>query len=193
VNAMLETQMIDVVSDANVALKWFHAEGEEETEPARYLLEAHKARTIAIFVLDLTPYEVGNALLRGRATASAAQVATVLEALSEICPAVSTSPQQMRLATELAEQHNLTLYDAAYAASAQDRGATLVTLDSALLDAGLGVRPSDLVAQLADSTERPSRSDLNALEGSRAEPAIGHITPKFNPNPAADRKIGFST
>jgi hypothetical protein len=29
---------IDVVSDASVALKWFHAEGEEEVEPARALI-----------------------------------------------------------------------------------------------------------------------------------------------------------
>jgi hypothetical protein len=35
---MPATRAIDVVSDANVALKWFHAEGEEEVEPARALL-----------------------------------------------------------------------------------------------------------------------------------------------------------
>jgi len=29
---MPTTATIDVVSDANVALKWFHAEGEEEVE-----------------------------------------------------------------------------------------------------------------------------------------------------------------
>ncbi len=155
---MAATRVIDVVSDANVALKWFHAEGEEEVEPARALLEAHKARRIALSVLDLTPYEVGNALLRGRARVSAERVATVLEALSEVCPAVAPSAGQMRLATKLAETHSLTLYDAAYAASAQDRGATLVTLDAALLDAGLGVRPSELAERLADPAERRSSS-----------------------------------
>lgn len=153
---MTATRAIDVVSDANVALKWFHAEGEEEVEPSRALLEAHKTRKVALSVLDLTPYEVGNALLRGRARASAERVATVLEALSEVCPAVSPNTDQMRLATELAETHGLTLYDAAYAAAAQHRGATLVTLDAALLDAGLGVRPSELAAQLDDPAERPS-------------------------------------
>ena len=40
--------VIDVVSDANVALKWFHAEGEEEVAEARALLDAHKARTVAL-------------------------------------------------------------------------------------------------------------------------------------------------
>lgn len=145
---MSATGATDVVADANVALKWFHEDGEEEVAPARALLEAHSRRAIALVVLDLTAYEIGNALLRGRAKATAGQTATVLDALTEICPAVSLSSARMRLATRLAEQHGLTLYDAAYAAVARDRGATLVTLDQALLSAGLGTRPSQLAAQI---------------------------------------------
>jgi predicted nucleic acid-binding protein len=132
---------IDVVSDASVALKWFHAEGEEEVEPARALIVAHQARAIRLTVLDLTAYEIGNALLRGQANATAEQVATVLEALAEICPAIRPDT------AELAQRHDLTLYDAAYAAVAKNRYATLATLDAALLHAGLGRRPSDVGAQ----------------------------------------------
>lgn len=139
---------IDVVSDASVALKWFHAEGEEETEPSRALVGAHQERVVALFVLDLTAYEIGNALLRGRANATPGQVATVLEALDVICPALRPDRTELRLAAELAAGHNLTLYDAAYAAVAARRNAALVTLDTALLDAGLGCRPSELVAGL---------------------------------------------
>ena len=139
---------IDVVSDASVALKWFHAEGEEELEPARDLLAAHQSRTIALSVLDLTAYEVGNALLRGQAKANADQVATVLDALAEICLAVRPDAAELRVAAELAARHDLTLYDAAYAAVAESRNATLVTLDQALLDAGLGTRPSELTPRL---------------------------------------------
>ena len=40
--------MINVVSDANIALKWFHATGEEEVEAARALLDAHKERAMAL-------------------------------------------------------------------------------------------------------------------------------------------------
>jgi hypothetical protein len=76
---------IDIVSDANVALNWFHAEGQDEVPEARALVAAHQASTVALQVLDLTAYAVGNALLRGRAKATASQVATVLEALAEIC------------------------------------------------------------------------------------------------------------
>lgn len=141
---------IDVVSDANVALKWFHAEGEEEVEESRALLDAHRARTVALSVLDLTAYEVGNALMRGRAAVGADQVATVVEALGEVCPALRPEPPELRRATELAAEHGLTLYDAAYAAVAERREATLATLDRALLDAGLGARPSELAARLGN-------------------------------------------
>lgn len=140
--------VIDVVSDANVALKWFHAEGEEEVTEARALLDAHRARTVALSVLDLTAYEVGNALMRGRAAVGADRVATVVEALAEVCPALRPDPSDLRRATELAAEHDLTLYDAAYAAVAESREAALATLDRALLDAGLGIRPSELAARL---------------------------------------------
>src|SRR4051812_30684554 len=142
---------INVVSDANVVLKWFHAEDEEEVDAARALLDAHKERTIALSVLDLTVYELGNALMRGRAGVSAEQAAAVVEALVEICPAVRPSPEEMRAASMLAERHDLTLYDAAYAAVAQARSAELATLDRALLDAKLGSRPSELVQAIANS------------------------------------------
>jgi len=143
--------VIDVVSDANVVIKWFHTEGEEEVEPALALLEAHKARQVALSILDLTPYEVGNALLLGRAQASSDQVSVVLGALRQICPILSPNADQMQLAAEIAKRRNLTLYDAAYAAVALDRKATLVTLDAALLRANLGLRPSDRVTRLRDS------------------------------------------
>ena len=144
----------DIVSDANVVLKWFHGEGEEEVAEARALLAGHRDRSVALHVLDLTAYEVGNALLRGRAHASAEQVATVLEALSEICPAITPSQEDLRDAAQLAEQHDLTLYDAAYAAVARRRGAQLATLDRELLRADLGRRPSQLVESL-----QPKMSD----------------------------------
>jgi len=156
---MPEMPVIDVVSDANVALKWFHSEGEEDVPEACALVAAHQARTVALQVLDLTAYEIGNALLRGPAKATASQVAIVLEALAEICPAVRPNAEEMRLAAELAARHDLTLYDAAYAAVAENRGATLATFDRALLKTGLGSRPSELAEELAqpDAPKRRKR------------------------------------
>ncbi len=145
---MLATPAIDVVSDANVALKWFHAGGEEEVEPARALLDGQRERTVALRVLDLTPYELGNALLRGRLGLPADRVAAVLEALAEICPAVTPTTDELSQAAALAKEHDLTLYDAAYAAVARSRGAQLTTLDGELLRPGLGRRPSDIAGTL---------------------------------------------
>lgn len=145
---MAATHAIDVVSDANVALKWFHAEGEEEVEDARALLTGQRDRTIALRVLDLTPYELGNALLRGRIGVDAERIAQVLDALREICPAVTPTGEDLNAAARLAAEHDLTFYDAAYAAVANRHGAELATLDSALLRAGLGRRPSEIVAEL---------------------------------------------
>lgn len=158
---MPKTPAIDVVSDANVALKWFHADGEEGVADARALVSAHQARTVALLVLDLTAYEVGNALLRGRAKASASQVATVLEALTAICPVVRPCTDEFRLAARLGIRHDLTLYDAAHAAVAQNRGAALATFDPALLKAGLGSRPIEIV----DKLQRPGRSGFRTFLG----------------------------
>jgi len=139
---------IDVVSDASVVLKWFHAESEDEVAPARALLEHYSRQTIGLQILDLTPYEVGNALLRGRASVRADRVGVVLEALAELCPQLSPTAGELGEASALAELHGLTLYDAAYAAVARARGAELATLDRALLESGLGRRPSALLANL---------------------------------------------
>lgn len=140
---------IDVVSDASVALKWFHEEGEEEAGPSRALLERHRDRKVALVVLDQTAYEIGNALIRGRLRLSADQPDTVLRALAEICPRVSLTDQEFTQAAVLAQRYDLTLYDAAYAAAAQSRGAALATLDQALLASGLGQRPSRILDGLS--------------------------------------------
>ncbi len=141
--------MIDVVSDASVVLKWFHEDGEEELDASRAMLDLFGRRAISLSVLDLIRYEVGNALIRGRAKVTASQAATVLDALDEICPRISPSGPEMRMAAALAEQHRLTLCDATYASVARARGALLATMDEALLDSGLGLRPSQVLTRIA--------------------------------------------
>lgn len=98
-------------------------------------------------MLDLTPYEVGNALIRGRASLPADQVAVVLEATREICASVTPNDDDLAHAARLAAEHDLTFYDAAYAAVARRRGAVLATHDAKLLASGLGKRPSELLAR----------------------------------------------
>lgn len=135
---------INVVSDANVVLKWFHAEGEQDVHAARALLDRYRARRIGLFILDLTIYEVGNALLRGRGL-PAASVTTVLEALGELVPRWIPRPTEWVRASAIATTSQITFYAAMYAAVAEQRGALLATEDSGLLAAGFGQRPAALV------------------------------------------------
>jgi predicted nucleic acid-binding protein len=131
-----------VVADANVALKWFHADGEESVAPARALLDRHRDGELVAHVLDLTFYEIGNALLRGRARVTAAQVDAVLRALRHICPVIAPDADDLALAASLAQDHELTMYDAVYAAVAQRRNLALMTFDRRLIATGLGAPPA---------------------------------------------------
>ena len=141
--------MRSVLVDTSVVLKWFHAEGETEVEEARALLDAHQEDLLAAHVLDLSVYELGNVLL-GSLRWSAVDVADQIEDVLSICgPPVVPDARSRRRAAELAEQHKLTFYDAAFAATAQVRGLPLVTADRRLLDAGLGERPARAVNRLA--------------------------------------------
>jgi predicted nucleic acid-binding protein len=137
---------IDIVCDASVVLKWFHAEGEEDVDASRALLDLHRRRAVALSVLDLTAYEVANALLRGHPDIEAPEVITVLEALAVVCPRLAPTQGELVDAVVLADRHHLTMYDAAYAAVADARHAHLATLDRALLAAGLGRRPSGFLS-----------------------------------------------
>lgn len=135
---------IDVVCDASVVLKWFRTEGEDEIDESRALLALHVDRRVALFVLDLTAYEIANALVRGL-RATAVDAAAVLSSLDDICPRITTTPADLAAAATLAAHHGLTVYDAAYAAVAIARRAQLATMDRELLRSGLGRRPSDIV------------------------------------------------
>jgi predicted nucleic acid-binding protein len=142
---------IDVVSDASVVLKWFHAEGEEQVQESRELLSLFRERRIGLYVLDLTMYEVANALLRGRVAAADA-VSVVLAALGEMVPRWVPRPVEWSRAAAVAEMHRLTVYDATYAAVAERRDALLVTMHAGLLAARLGLSPSDALQRIPEAT-----------------------------------------
>lgn len=148
--ATRETAAIHVVSDANVVLKWFHAHGESGVDSARALLSAHRDRKLVAQALDLTRYEVGNALLTGPAQATPETVAAVLDALTFVCQYISPGTSDLRLAASLVVRHSLSFYDAVYAAVAQNRGAELATFDKRLLRGGLGHTPDQVLANLSD-------------------------------------------
>lgn len=139
--------MTAVVCDTSVVLKWFHSEGEEEVAEARALLAAHRGGRLTASILDLTLYELANVLLRALHWASA-EVADQLDDVRVVCAALAPTARDLRLAARLAEEHDLTFYDAVYAAAAQSAGAVLASADAALVGAGLAETPAALARRL---------------------------------------------
>jgi predicted nucleic acid-binding protein len=136
----------DVLCDASVVVKWFHAEGESEVAEARAILEAHVAGELTARVLDLTFYEVGNVA----ATAllwDGARIAGQLDDLELLLgDAIVLAAPVRSAAAQVAAAHRLTFYDAAYWAAAELLGCELVTADRRLLAAGAGKSSTELCA-----------------------------------------------
>jgi predicted nucleic acid-binding protein len=129
--------LTSVLVDTSVLLKWFHSTGETELAAARALRGAHIADRLDVHILDLALYEVGNVLVRSLRW-PAGEVANQLDDLVTIVgtPLVS-SAEWLRDAAGLATEHQLTFYDAAWAAAARGLGVVLVSADRQLLGAGL--------------------------------------------------------
>ncbi|MCL4446288.1 MAG: type II toxin-antitoxin system VapC family toxin [Actinobacteria bacterium] len=140
--------MTTLLVDTSVLVKWFHSEGEGEVAEARAIRDANRRGDLDAHIIDLALYEVGNVLLRALRWA-ASDVADQLEDLIEICggPLVM-APGWVREAAVLGSAHQLTFYDAAWAAAAQALGVSLVSADSRLVAAGLAESPTAIVKRL---------------------------------------------
>jgi predicted nucleic acid-binding protein len=128
--------------DASVALKWFlPVEHEPDGELARTAIGRLAMRTTSLAV-----YEIGNILtLHSGWTAS--RIASALDLLAEICgDPVELAAQDHQRAAALALEHNLTFYDASYAAIALRTGRRLLSADRGLTVPGLAVGLTDALA-----------------------------------------------
>jgi len=140
--------LIPLIADSSVLIKWFHSEGEGELEPAHALRQAHVAELVRVHILDLTIYELGNTFVR-RLHQSADEAADRLDDLLLLCgPAYVLSTAWRRDAADLAQKHQLTFYDAAFAAAARGLGVSLVSADRQLLAGGLAESTTDYVERM---------------------------------------------
>lgn len=131
--------------DTSVLVTWFHEQGEEQVAESRWLLARHLAGGRRLLVLDLGLYELGNVLLRPLRQ-PADVVADALEAVRlAVGPVVHPRPSWHAAAAGLAVDHDLTFYDAAWAAAAQALGLPLVTLDRRLLALPFALDPARAV------------------------------------------------
>jgi len=126
--------------DASVLLAAFDPE-DDLHEPARALLEDDEA-TLA--TLDLARYEVTNVAVRAwRAPETVASLLAVIEKLANDGGVVSSTDTLLTRAAEIAERHTISVYDAAYAAAAEEAGHRLVSCDKRdLVSKGLAALPA---------------------------------------------------
>lgn len=113
--------------------------GDPHHEDAVALISQQVASLAA---LDLTLHEVGNAI--GVKRGNAREAANVIRLLLACCRdrVVEADAELVDSALEIAAEHGLTAYDAAYVAAARRHGWTLVSTDIAdLVSKGLAVTP----------------------------------------------------
>lgn len=116
------------------------ADPDDRFHEAAHRLVGEVARPLA--ALDLTLYEVANAM--GPKRGQPREGRALLKLIEKRCRnhLVAADIDLMESALELAVEHGLTAYDAAYVAAAQRHGWTLVSADVAdLVSKGLAVAP----------------------------------------------------
>ena len=118
--------MTTLLLDASVLLASFDPE-DDHHEPARALLEDDE---VTLATLDLARYEVVNVAVRAwRAPESVAPLLAAIERLANDGGVLSSTDTLLARAAEIAERHTISVYDAAYAAAANDVGYRLISCD----------------------------------------------------------------
>ena len=118
--------MSTLLLDASVVLAAF--DSEDKRHDAAHALLVDRAVTLA--TLDLARYEAANVAVRAWSAPDA--VAPLLAALERIAGDGGVVPSTQALlarASELAEEHTISVYDAAYVAAAEEAERVLVSCD----------------------------------------------------------------
>lgn len=133
--------MTTLLLDASVLLAAFDPE-DDYHEPARALLEDDE---VTLATLDLARYEVANVVVRAwRAPELVASLLAVIEKLANDGGVLSSTDTLLARAAEIAEHHTISVYDAAYAAAAEEGGHRLVSCDERdLVSKYLAALPTD--------------------------------------------------
>lgn len=133
--------MTTLLLDASVLLAAFDPE-DDHYKPARDLLEDEEA-TLA--TLDLARYEVANVAVRAwRAPEAVIPLLAAVERLADDGGVIPSTDTLLTKAAEIAERHTISVYDAAYAAAANEGGHRLISCDERdLVSRGLAWLPAN--------------------------------------------------
>jgi predicted nucleic acid-binding protein len=104
-------------------------------------------REFVLATLDLARYEVADVVIRSWGVPGVAEpLLALIERIAMDDRVTSSSMSLVSRAVEVAAEHRITVYDAAYVAAAEQVGATLVSCDIRdLVDNGLAIPPADAV------------------------------------------------
>ena len=137
--------MTTLLLDASVLLAAFDPD-DDRHEAARALLEDDE---VALATLDLARYEMSNVAVRAwRAPESVAPLLSAIDRVAEDGCVLPSGTSLLTRAAEIAEQHSISTYDAAYAAAAVETGLRLISCDERdLVSRGLASLPADARTQ----------------------------------------------
>ncbi len=131
--------MSTLLVDASVILAAF--DSDDDLHGASQSLLADPEVTLA--TLDLARYEVANVAIR--AWRDLSRVAPLLEAIDRISGdggVISSTTDLLSRAAQMAEEHTISVYDAAYVAAADRTGGALISCDVRdLVSKGLASSP----------------------------------------------------
>jgi predicted nucleic acid-binding protein len=116
---------------------------------------------VTLATLDLARYEAANVAVR--AWRSPSQVSPLLDAIDRMADDGGVMPATTALLTRaatLAEQHAISVYDAAYVAAALQAGAALVSCDMRdLVSKGLASSPADIASEVSAPSSQAGGSE----------------------------------
>lgn len=129
--AIASKSMKKIVVDNSVITKWLSSVKEDNIEEADLLLTRATENKLQLFAPEMTKYEAGNTILKGKKLDIPQGIAT-LQAFYQL-PIIFIPENATRMATTftLAYDHKLSYYDAVYITITKELSAALVTADKA--------------------------------------------------------------
>jgi predicted nucleic acid-binding protein len=120
----------------------------EDLDDANHIASAALVGTGAVSTLDLAIYEITNvAELRWRDPAASIRLRERVWAIAELGVLVRVDQPLAERAAQIAREHELSAYDAAYVAGAERLGVPLASCDQRdLISRGLARAPADLLS-----------------------------------------------
>lgn len=120
----------DFVLDSSVVIKWFS--NEDDTDKALALRESYLEGNVNMASPDLVIYEIANALRYSKSLSETDVKNSISSLMSMGISIIVPTRKVIESAIDIAYQSDITIYDAYFAALAQELNFKLVTADEKL-------------------------------------------------------------